>query len=76
MKLISALALSALLSTTAAFAQTTASAPANASPTTSVTPANGKPTAASCRKMAADKNLTGADKTQFMKDCKAGKATN
>jgi hypothetical protein len=76
MKLISALALSALLSTTAAFAQTTATAPANASPTTSVTPANGKPTAASCKKMAADKKLTGADKTQFMQDCKAGKPTN
>jgi psiF repeat len=76
MKLISALALSALLSTTAAFAQTTASAPANASPTTSVTPANGKPTVASCKKLAADKKLTGADKTQFMKDCQAGKPTN
>jgi hypothetical protein len=76
MKLFSALALTALLGTTAAFAQTTATAPANASPTASVNPATGKPTAAACRKQAADKNLTGADKTQFMKDCKAGKATS
>jgi hypothetical protein len=74
MKLLSALALTALLSTSVAFAQTTATAPANASPTTSVTPATGKPTLAACKKQAADKNLTGADKTQFVKDCRSGKA--
>jgi hypothetical protein len=76
MKLFSALALTALLSTTAAFAQTTATAPTNASPTTSVNPATGNPTAATCKKQATDKNLTGADRKQYMKDCKAGKATS
>ena len=76
MKLFSALALTALLGTTAAFAQTTATAPTNASPTTSVNPATGHPTGAACRKQAADKNLAGADKAQFIKDCKAGKASS
>jgi|HubBroStandDraft_1064217.scaffolds.fasta_scaffold318560_2 hypothetical protein len=81
MNLYSALALTALLSSTAAFAQTTATAPTNAaptnsSPTTSVNPATGNPTAAACRQQATDKNLTGADRKQFMKDCKAGKATS
>jgi hypothetical protein len=76
MKLFSALALTALLTTTAAFAQTTATAPANASPTTSVNPATAKPTTAACNKQATGKNLSGADKTQFVKDCKAGKTTS
>lgn len=77
MKLFCALAVSALLSTTAAFAQTTATAPENASPaqpTTTQMPANGTPTLATCRKQAKDKNLTGADKKQFVHDCRAGKA--
>lgn len=79
MKVISALALTALLSSTAAFAQTTATAPANASaatPTTSVNPATGNPTVGACKKQAKDKNLTGADRAQYIKDCKAGKTTN
>jgi hypothetical protein len=76
MKLFAALAITALLSTSAAFAQTTATAPANAAPTTAVTPANGTPTHAACKKQATDKQLTGADRKQFMKDCKAGKATS
>jgi hypothetical protein len=76
MKLISAFAVLALLSTSAGFAQTTATAPANAAPTTAVSPANGKPTLTACKKQAADKNLTGADKHQFVKDCRAGKASS
>jgi hypothetical protein len=76
MKLFSALALNALLGTATAFAQTPATAPANASPTTAVNPATGNPTAATCKKQAADKNLTGPAKSQYMKDCKAGKATS
>jgi len=63
MKLLSALALTALLGTSA-FAQTTATAPANASPTTSVNPATGNPTAATCKKQAADKNLNGAARAE------------
>ena len=76
MKLFTALAVTALLSTSAAFAQTTATAPTNASPTTAVTPANGTPTHAACKKQAMDKNVAAADKKQFMKDCKAGKSTS
>jgi hypothetical protein len=76
MKLFIALAVTALLGTSAAFAQTTATAPTNASPTTSVTPANGTPTHAACKKQATDKQLTGADRKQFMKDCKAGKSSS
>ena len=67
MKLISALAATLLLGTTAAIAQTTATAPASAT-SSSAAPA-AKPTAASC-------NLAGADKTQFVKDCRAGKASS
>ena len=74
MKLISALAATLLLGTTAALAQTTAPAPASATPSSSAPAA--KPTAASCKKQAAAKNLTGTDKTQFVKDCKAGKASS
>jgi hypothetical protein len=74
MKLFYALAATALLSTSAAFAQTTATAPDTASPTTSVTPANGTPTLATCRKQAMDKKLTGTDKKQYVHDCRAGKA--
>jgi hypothetical protein len=73
-KPLCALALTALLATPAAFGQTTATPPANASPTTSVVPATGKPTVAACKKQATDKNLTGADRKQFVKDCRAGKA--
>ena len=76
MKLFSALVMTALLSSTMAFAQTTATAPTSASPTTSVNPATGNPTAAACRQQATAKNLTGPDRKQFMKDCKAGKATS
>ncbi len=73
MKLISALAVTLLLGTTVAIAQTS-TAPAAAAPSSSAPAA--KPTAASCKKQAAAKNLTGADKTQFVKDCKAGKASS
>jgi hypothetical protein len=76
MKLFSALALTALLSTTAVFAQTTSTTPTNALPTTSMKLADGKPTLASCKKMAADKKLPGADKTEYIKDCRSGKPTH
>lgn len=76
MKLFSALALTALLSTTAVFAQTTATTPTNAPPTPSMKLADGKPTLASCKKMAAGKKLTGADKTEYIKDCRSGKPTH
>jgi hypothetical protein len=77
MKLFYAFAAAALLSSSVAFAQTTATAPDNASPaspTTAQTPANGTPSLATCRKQAKDKNLTGADKKQYVRDCRAGKA--
>jgi hypothetical protein len=80
MKLISALAVAFVLGSTAAIAaQTTATAPASATPSSSgssATATAAKPTTASCKKQAAAKNLTGADKTQFVKDCKAGKASS
>jgi hypothetical protein len=74
MKLFYAIAVTALLSASAAFAQTTATAPDTASPTTSVTPGNGTPTLATCRKQASDKKLTGSDRKQYVHDCRAGKA--
>jgi hypothetical protein len=74
MKLIAALAVTLILGTTTAIAQTTATAPASATPATSAPAA--KPTTTSCKKQAAAKNLTGADKTQFVKDCKAAKASS
>ena len=74
MKLISALAVTLLLGTTAAIAQSTSTAPASATPASAAPAA--KPTAAACKKQAAAKNLTGTDKTQFVKDCKAGKASS
>jgi psiF repeat len=77
MKLFYALAVTALLSSSVAFAQTTATAPDNAAPaapTAAPTPANGTPSRATCRKQAKDKNLTGADKKQYVHDCLAGKA--
>jgi hypothetical protein len=76
MKLFTALAVTALLGSSAAFAQTTATAPTNAAPTTSMTPANGMPTTAACKKQAQEKKIAAADKKQFMKDCKAGKSTS
>jgi hypothetical protein len=74
MQLFYALAVTALLSISAAFAQATATASDTASPTTSVTPANGTPTLATCKKQAMDKRLTGTDKKQHIHDCRAGKA--
>jgi psiF repeat len=77
MKLFYALALTALLSSSVAFAQTTATAPDNASPASPAAaqpPANGTPSRPTCRKQAKDKNLTGADKKQYVHDCLAGKA--
>jgi hypothetical protein len=65
MKLLSALTLTALLSTTAAFAAdnntgSTASAAAPAAKHMSLK---------ACNKQADDKKLTGADRTAFVKEC-------
>jgi hypothetical protein len=74
MKLLSALALTAVLGTTLAFADnppaSTATAPAKTS--SASTTSSAKP---SCSKQATAKKLTGADRTQFLKDCKAGKTS-
>jgi hypothetical protein len=79
MKVFYALAVTALLSSSVAFAQTTATAPDNAAPapttpTAAPTPADATPSRPTCRKQAKDKNLTGADKKQYVHDCLAGKA--
>jgi hypothetical protein len=62
MKLLSALTLTALLSTTAAFAadNTTGSAAAPAAKHMSLK---------ACNKQADEKKLTGADRTAFVKEC-------
>jgi hypothetical protein len=87
MKLISALAATLILGTSAALAQTSATAPANAAPAASAPASSSsassstsasatKSQAAACHKQAVAKNLSGAEKTQFMKDCKAGKSSS
>jgi hypothetical protein len=54
-----------------------ASPPSNSDSTSGSMPTPGTQanaaTAQACKKQAADKKLTGQDKDQFMKDCKAGK---
>lgn len=80
MKLISTLALTALLGTSMAFA---------AAPSTSSTSATGSaaaPAAApaatkgmsskTCNKQADEKKLTGDARTSYVKDCRAGKTTS
>jgi len=78
MKLISALALTALLGSSAAFATTTAAttattpAAAPAAATPAAAPAKGLSSKA-CNKKADEKKLTGEARTSFVKDCRAGK---
>ena len=62
MKLLSALTLTALLSTTAAFAAD------NAAPTPAA-PAAKHMSLKACNKQADEKKLTGADRTAFVKEC-------
>ena len=59
--------------TSAPAAAGTATAPAGKATATTTTPA-AKPMKKSCGKQATEKKLTGKDRTQFVKDCKSGKA--
>jgi hypothetical protein len=61
---------------TAAPPSTSAPAPSTSQAPSSDAAMEPKPTASSCHKQAAAKGLTGSDKTQFMKDCKAGKVSS
>jgi hypothetical protein len=64
MKLLSALTLTALLSTSAAFA-----ADAPASTGTPAAPAAKHMSLKACNKQADEKKLTGADRSAFVKEC-------
>lgn len=72
MKLLSALTLTALLGTTAAFAQGTADTAGTAAPDTKAAPAKHMSLKA-CNKQADEKKLTGADRTAFVKECHGSK---
>ncbi len=63
MKLLSALTLTALLSTTAAFAAD------NAGTAATPAPAAKHMSLKACNKQADEKKLTGADRTAFVKEC-------
>jgi hypothetical protein len=63
MKLLSALTLTALLSTTAAFAAD------NNTGSTAAAPAAKHMSLKACNKQADEKKLTGADRTSFVKEC-------
>ncbi len=86
MKLLSALALTALLGTTAAFAQNTATTSPGATGSSTTTESSTTTTTSSthsshhamkekCKKEAKEKGLSGSEKKQFMKDCEAGKTS-
>jgi psiF repeat len=64
MKLLSALTLTALLSTTAAFA-----ADNNTAGTAAPAPAAKHMSLKACNKQADEKKLTGADRSAFVKEC-------
>jgi psiF repeat len=53
--------------------QSNASSPATMSPSAADAKASTQSTSRSCSKQASDKKLTGDDKTNFVKSCKAGK---
>jgi hypothetical protein len=77
MKILSALALTALLGTSAAFAANTAgsastSGAAAAAPAASTAATHMSSKA--CNKQADEKKLTGEARTSYVKDCRAGKA--
>jgi psiF repeat len=65
MKLLAALSLTALLSTTAAFAADDSGTAASSSPA----PAPKHMSLKSCNKQADAKKLTGTDRTAFVKEC-------
>jgi len=80
MKMFSALALTALLGTSAAFAANTGStstsgttSSSTAAPASTTTSTKGMSSKA-CNKHADEKKLTGEARTSFVKDCRAGKA--
>jgi hypothetical protein len=90
MKLLPALAITALLGASTAFAQsstansqgngqatppTNSTAPSGSASNDSSAASSAKALSVSCHKQAKEKNLTGADRKQFIKDCKAGKTT-
>ena len=75
MKLLSALALTAVLGTTLAFADNAPTSTASSASKAPATASASTPSKPSCSKQATAKKLTGADRTHFMKDCKAGKTT-
>jgi len=72
MKITTALAAVALLGCGAAFA---VDAPSATAPTASVAPVKHVSLKA-CNKQADAKNLTGKDRSAFVKDCRAGKAAS
>jgi hypothetical protein len=69
MKLRSALALTALLGVSSAFAATQ---PANSTPAPAAH-ASKEHSSKACNKQADEKKLTGEARTNFVKDCRAGK---
>ena len=72
MKLLSTLAIAALLTGGAAFAATTPTA----TPATTATPAAAKHnSAAHCEKLAKEKKLMGDEEKKFVKECKEGKTS-
>ena len=76
MKLLSALTLTALLGTSAAFAANTASTSSTgsaAAPAAATASTKGMSSKA-CNKQADEKKLTGEARTTYVKDCRAGKA--
>jgi len=78
MKMLSALALTALLGTTAAFAATTPATPASttgAAAPAAAAPAEKHMSSKACNKQADEKKLTGEDRAKFVKDCHSGKGT-
>lgn len=77
MKMLSALAFTALLGTSAAFAAGTP--PTSTSTTGAAAPATAAPaekhmSSKACNKQADEKKLTGEDRAKFVKDCHSGKA--
>jgi psiF repeat-containing protein len=69
MKLLSALTLTALLSTTAAFAADNTTGSTAATPA----PAAKHMSLKACNKQADEKKLTGADRSAFVKECHGSK---
>jgi Spy/CpxP family protein refolding chaperone len=73
MKLSSTLALGALLVSGAAFAASTPSSTATATPAPAAQPVQKHSSAMHCEKLARNKGLTGDDEKKFVKECREGK---